>query len=150
MADLRVTGRSRREMGEDVDPAVGLINLADIMLVFATGLMMALVTYWNVEINPSLTEVVDSSMVTEVSNLEEAKEFLESGGSSYSEIGTVYKDPETGTLYMLTEDVEGHGAGVPDEGTDEGASAEGTEGTGATGESTTESEGGTSESSATE
>jgi hypothetical protein len=92
-------------MGEDVDPAVGLINLADIMLVFATGLMMALVTFWNIEI-PTLNEVIEQDMVQEVSDIEEAQDLLKSGGSSYSEVGTVYKDPATGKLYMLTEDIE--------------------------------------------
>jgi hypothetical protein len=99
----------RREMGEEVEPAVGLINLADIMLVFATGLMMALVTFWNIDIGPQVSEIIETSAVTEVSDLEEAKDLLQSGGSAYSEVGTVYKDPETGKLYMLTEDVESAG-----------------------------------------
>lgn len=107
MADLRVAGRRHRQMGEDVEPAVGLINLADIMLVFATGLMMALVTFWQIDIGPQFDEVLESSQMTEVSDLEEAKDLLQSGGTAYSEVGTVFKDPKTGKLYMLSENVEG-------------------------------------------
>jgi hypothetical protein len=108
MPDLRVAGR-RREMGEDVEPAVGLINLADIMLVFATGLMMALVTFWNIDIGPRVSEVLETDQVTEVSDLEDVRDLMEAGGLSYSEVGTVYKDPQTGKLYMLTEDIENSG-----------------------------------------
>jgi hypothetical protein len=91
-------------MGEDVEPAVGLINLADIMLVFATGLMMALVTFWHIDItSPRVSEIIETSELTEVDNLEDAQEMLQSGGTAFSEKGTVYEDPETGKLYLLTE-----------------------------------------------
>jgi hypothetical protein len=105
MADLRVVGR-RREIGEDVEPAVGLINLADIMLVFATGLMMALVMFWNVDIGPKVSEILETDMITEVADLEDIKDILETGGVSYSEVGTVYEDPQTGKLYMLSENLK--------------------------------------------
>jgi hypothetical protein len=110
MADLRVAGR-RRQMGEDVDPAVGLINLADIMLVFATGLMMAIISFWQVDIS-QVSQVVESSQIAEVDNLEDARDLLESGGAAYSQIGTVYEDPVTGTLYMLKEDLESTGGAL--------------------------------------
>jgi hypothetical protein len=130
-------------MGEDVEPAVGLINLADIMLVFATGLMMALVTFWNVDIGVQFDEVLETEQITEVTDIEEARELLQSGDLAYSEVGSVYKDPETGKLYMLTEDYEGVNAAT---------SGSGSEGTG-TGEtdgadgSTAEGEGGSADQS---
>jgi hypothetical protein len=103
MADLRSGGMRHRSIGEDVEPAVGLINLADIMLVFATGLMMALVTFWNIDITSNVSEVLETNMLTEVDNLEDAQEMLQSGGTAFSEKGTVYEDPKTGKLYLLTE-----------------------------------------------
>jgi hypothetical protein len=104
--DLRGTSMRRREMGEDVDPAVGLLNLADIMLVFACGLMMALITFWNIDLAPQLNEVTEQE-VTEVSSLEEAEDILQSSGNAYSEVGKVYQDSVTGKYYMLKKDAEG-------------------------------------------
>lgn len=45
-------GRLRSK--EDTDPMASVANIADIMLVFACGLMMALVTVWNIDFTPPL------------------------------------------------------------------------------------------------
>ena len=43
---------------DDADPMASVANIADIMLVFACGLMMALVTVWNIDFTP-LSELQD-------------------------------------------------------------------------------------------
>ena len=117
---------------EDADPRVGLVNLADVMLVFACGLMLALVTYWNLDIS-AMTEVVQADEMAEVEGIEDLEDRLNGGGTnSFTELGMVYQDPMTGKMYMLKEDVgedEGNGpatsssVGDSDEATSSGASA---------------------------
>lgn len=89
---------------EDADPRVGLVNLADVMLVFACGLMLALVTYWNLDVS-SMTEVIEASEMTEVSDIENIVDQSNGAGSGFTELGMVYQDPMTGKMYMLTEDL---------------------------------------------
>ena len=102
---------------EDADPRVGLVNLADVMLVFACGLMLALVTYWNLDIS-SMTEVIQAEDMTEVSDIEKMADDMLSGGSSFNQLGMVYQDPMTGKMYMLKEDVA---EGESEAGASEGA-----------------------------
>lgn len=88
---------------EDADPRVGLVNLADVMLVFACGLMVALVVNWNIDL-PSAVEVSDIADMSELSQDEindMAKDMLNDTGTGYQEKGIVYEDPTTKQLYML-------------------------------------------------
>ncbi len=85
---------------EDVDPRVGLVNLADVMLVFACGLMLALVVHWNV--NVTTVTQMDEQDMTEIDqeNIENMANEMQ-GGNSYNELGMVYQDPTTGKMYLL-------------------------------------------------
>jgi hypothetical protein len=122
---------------EDADPRIGLVNLADVMLVFACGLMLALVSYWNLDIS-AMQEVVKADEITEVSDVEQMQDQLSAGGTGYTELGMVYQDPMTGKLYMLTQDLgenaAGDGAGSTTgsatEGATEGAATAPNSGTG--------------------
>ena len=96
-------GYRRQRPMEDDDPAGGLANLSDCMLVLACGLMVALVIAWNIDINT--TEVVMSEDSEEVSTLEDIDGDFEAGNTSYINMGRVYKDPETGKMYVI-EDAE--------------------------------------------
>ncbi len=97
--------RSRLRSTEDNNPLEGAINIVDAMLVFACGLLLALVINWN----------VDLTMQGERINLERGQELSEETdirtdlieseqgqGDLYQKMGTVYKDPATGKLFMLT------------------------------------------------
>jgi hypothetical protein len=87
------------------DAMSGMANLADVMLVFACGLMLALVSYWNLDL-PSITEL-DSSELQEL-NSEERMQDIVNSANAYIEKGTVYQDPATGKLYWMIEtDAEG-------------------------------------------
>ena len=88
---------------EDADPRVGLVNLADVMLVFACGLMLALVTYWNLDVS-KMTEVVQADEMAEVSGIEDFEGQMSGGGTSFNELDMVYEDPMTGKMYMLKEE----------------------------------------------
>ena len=93
---------------EDADPRVGLVNLADVMLVFACGLMLALVTYWNLDVS-QMTEVLQADEMSEVEGIEDLSDQMGTG-SSFTELGMVYQDPMTGKMYMLKDEApEGSG-----------------------------------------
>lgn len=97
--------RRRRRWEEEVNPLEGTLNIVDAMLVFACGLMLALATYWNVDLGPA-GELVNLNRGHEVTQVPEIREDLietQGQGKLYQRMGTVYKDPETGQLFMLTE-----------------------------------------------
>jgi hypothetical protein len=116
--------RSNSVAEDDVDPMSGLANLADVMLVFACGLMLAVVAYWQVDITPDLTEVTESENMEEVQDdIEEAESAL-SSGSGYDRLGVVYQDPTTGKMYMIS---EGDESGEDDSQTTSSADSDGQE-----------------------
>lgn len=88
------------------DPMAGLVNLVDVMLVFACGLMLALVTYWNLDL-PTVTELKDEQM-NELSDADEMAQEAR-GGNAYIERGIVYQDPVTGKLYWMEDTAETEG-----------------------------------------
>ena len=93
---------------EEISPTEGLINLVDAMLVFSCGLLLALVMFWQVDLsNPPLTELEQGAEVTALDEVQEEIEKSEAGGTGYEKMGTVYRDPETGQLYMLEEEASG-------------------------------------------
>lgn len=99
---------SAYEDHEDADPRVGLVNLADVMLVFACGLMLALVSYWNLDL-PEMSELEPNQM-QEVDDAEQMTEELQSSSNAYMELGKVYQDPRTGKMYILTQSEEDQAA----------------------------------------
>ena len=77
-------------------PMESIANIVDVMLVFACGLLLALVTVWNVDIGLDrpdnmyeVSDVVNESQNVQKENLQEA--------------GKVYRDPTTGNLYFIEE-----------------------------------------------
>ena len=90
---------------EEIDPMSGIVNLADAMLVFACGLMVALVLNWNVDISKNKKEVdlSDSKDVTNSDIFEDENIIDSEDESSLEEMGKVYKDPVSGKMYMVFE-----------------------------------------------
>ena len=88
---------------EEVDPMSSMSNIGDVMLVFACGLMVALVVAWNVNLKDfqqvEMGEELDQSAVSQASQQNGGD------GSSYVEKGRVYQDPSTGKYYLV-EDTE--------------------------------------------
>ncbi|NMA54427.1 MAG: DUF2149 domain-containing protein [Firmicutes bacterium] len=103
---LRNKKRWGDQVAEDVNPLEGVINIADLMLVFACGLMLALAVYWNIELGP-IGERIDVSRGQELTDSPELRDDLietPDWGQLYERLGTVYKDPVSGRLFMLTEE----------------------------------------------
>jgi hypothetical protein len=103
--------RSKRlRTTDEANPLEGSINIVDAMLVFACGLMLSLVIHWNVDLAGEQSGAVgarlDVTQGQDVSQTPEIrKDLLETGGQGklYEKLGTVYKDPATGQLFMLTQ-----------------------------------------------
>ncbi len=98
--------RSRRRLRttEDVNPLEGAVNIVDAMLVFACGLMLALVINWNVDL-ANVGERVNLNRGQEVSQDADIRSDLietQGQGELFEKMGTVYKDPVSGKLFMLT------------------------------------------------
>lgn len=99
MRDPKQWRRSRFGPGED--SSVGpLANLVDIMLVFACGLITAVVA------DPSGVSGERETPREEVRAGEELPDIpdgVREAGSGYESIGNVYRDPETGKMYLIEE-----------------------------------------------
>ena len=115
----------RIDADDSADPMGSLANLADVMLVFACGLMMALVVFWNLDL-PNIEELSESDM-QQVEDVEEIVGEITSTTNPYMELGKVYQDPATGKLYMLTEAEEGDAAGNQAAGAEAAASEDGSQ-----------------------
>ena len=81
---------SSSDFGDDqfVDPSpepmAGITNLVDAMLVFACGLMLAIVTYWNIDL-PNIQQVLMQKEMTEVEDIEVTDEQMNASGTLYNE-----------------------------------------------------------------
>ena len=77
----------------------GVANLADVMLVFACGLLAALILRWQVNL-ADVTIPLDPDELEELGDVEQAIEdgSLDAGMESK---GIVYEDPETGKMYII-------------------------------------------------
>ena len=88
--------RVNRTPKEDFSPMESVANLVDVMLVFACGLIIALIAAWNVDVAKTpyhVTDIKDTGEQEEVSPEE------------LQEMGKVYRDPETGKMYVIEEEV---------------------------------------------
>ena len=103
MASLTTSKLLAPEDMEDVEPMAGLGNLMDVMLVFACGLILALIAHYNV----NLSQTPESVNMQELQGqLEQAEEGEADGESTYKELGMVYQDEKTGKLYVVAPDEE--------------------------------------------
>lgn len=75
-------------------PMESIANIVDVMLVFACGLLLALVTVWNVDIGLDRPD-----NMYEVNDVVASAPGVNKDG--LVEAGKVYVDPETGNLYFL-------------------------------------------------
>ncbi len=98
MRSLRQSRLRRARHSDEVNPMDGLFNLADVMLVFSCGLIIALIAAWNLDVNDRL------NLPTEVDSLGENTQETIQNPDALEEMGTVYLDPETGKYYILNDD----------------------------------------------
>ena len=97
MAD-RFANRFDRDSG--ADPMAVMGNLVDVMLVFACGLIAALIVR-----SPELVDALQPTPreVTQGRELPQMPDAAGEGGAGLQSVGTVYRDPETGKLILVGE-----------------------------------------------
>ena len=89
---------------EEVDPMSSTSNLVDAMLVFACGLLLALVVKYDVPLNADLTQATQTGDMTQIENPEQLTDSTDNGGKGFEEVGVTYRDPATGQLYVKVEE----------------------------------------------
>lgn len=97
----------RRKFLEDSgeDPTSGIINLTDCMLVLAVGFLIF--SIMALHSNPTMMSETTGSTpntvtVTTGNTLNGTPNNQSGSGSNYQQMGTVYKDPTTGKLIMVS------------------------------------------------
>lgn len=98
---------------EEVDPMSSMGNIGDVMLVFACGLMVALVVAWNVDLKQFTEVEKDKELAQEDVNTLTDENYGE--GDGFVEMGKVYQDPATGKYYLVEENDAG-GSSSPSSG----------------------------------
>lgn len=96
----RLAGSKLLDDGER-DPMGSMGNLMDVMLVFACGLLLALIANWNVDLESVRTSGGSPAIREIQGDLEAVEEGIAASGSAYENLGTVYRDEETGQLYVV-------------------------------------------------
>lgn len=98
--------RKRRFLGDDdgEDPTSGIINMTDCMLVLAVGFLVFAILA--LQSNPSIVSSTqgptqDTVSVKTGQTLNDTSN-VSGSGSGYQQMGTVYKDPETGKLILVS------------------------------------------------
>ena len=94
----------RNKKTEEFSPMEGLGNMADVMLVFACGLLLALIMSWNVNVSET-GEIKDNQQKKyEVQDIDQEASIEMDDEENLEEMGTVYKDPNTGKYYVIEEE----------------------------------------------
>ncbi|MEM9172667.1 MAG: hypothetical protein AAGA84_08180 [Pseudomonadota bacterium] len=93
---MRDFNRSRFDQPSDQAMGLDLPNLADLMLVFVTGLIAALATATG---SFSERQIIErTEMSREIAELPAS---AEANGEGLEPMGRVFKDPQTGKLYVI-------------------------------------------------
>ncbi len=98
----RLYGRSRRrrrQRGEDINPMDGVGNMFDVMMVFACGLMIAIMMLWNIDLN-NVVNIIDQTELIELDE-DEAIDQSNAAASNYDNLGTAIEDPNTGKTFVV-------------------------------------------------
>lgn len=101
--------RRSRLRGEvdDTDPMSSAVNMTDIMLVLAVGfLIFAIMSTGAESISQAQQQQQSAAQTTELdqqtTELDTTPEAVTSSGSGYEQKGTVYQDPKTGKMVMVS------------------------------------------------
>jgi len=101
--------RKKRRLtdSDDDDPMSGISNLSDAMLVLALGFLIFAIMA--LQANPDMMAKTQQSQAEQASSqVSTGEDFTNNGSagssledSGYSEVGKVYRDPDTGKLVMV-------------------------------------------------
>ena len=92
-----------KELSEDFSPMEGVGNMADAMLVFACGLLLALIISWNVDVSETGEITKQPAVKYEVENIGDSVEEDADVTEDLEDMGRVYQDPKTGKYYVVEE-----------------------------------------------
>lgn len=81
----------------------GVGNMADAMLVFACGLILALIISWNVNLDEFGTITSTDQKKYEIDGMDSAATQQIDADNQLEEMGTVYRDLQTGRYYVIEE-----------------------------------------------
>lgn len=84
------------EPDEDVNPNAYITNIADCMLVLVLGLLVALITKYNVDLQQAPVDEMTGIQVNMDQNSDGVID------DTYEQRGSVYYDKESGNYYLLT------------------------------------------------
>lgn len=113
--------KNRFATDSDINPLNYAANMADIMLILAVGIMLALIIHWNVDVSTTGGDASSEGGMTlqaqgEQINKEDAVEFEESDlkekdkpedldeGGGMNKLGEVYYDAESGKYYVIKDE----------------------------------------------
>ncbi|MDR1206756.1 MAG: DUF2149 domain-containing protein [Peptococcaceae bacterium] len=107
--ERKLTAKRKNSVAEaPVNPMEGIANLADVMLVLAVGIMLALVINWNVDLavvsaaNKTEAQIDRSEALTfEEDDIRPADMSGDPEGAEMKKLGVVYYDESTGTYYLM-------------------------------------------------
>ena len=80
----------------------GVGNMFDVMMVFACGLMIAIMMLWNIDLN-NVVNIIDQAELVELDE-DEAIDQSNAAASNYDNIGTAIEDPNTGKTFVMDND----------------------------------------------
>lgn len=104
LSNSRTKGKLRRvQKPEEFNPMEGVGNMADAMLVFACGLILALIISWNVNLDEFGTITNSSQTKYEINGMDSAQSQQIDADNQLEEMGTVYRDLQTGKYYVVEE-----------------------------------------------
>jgi hypothetical protein len=89
---------------EGENPMDGVANLADVMLVLAVGIMLALVINWNIDVSPEQGAAATSTseIISEIEGFNNGEDTEIDAEGNYEKMDVeVYRDPVTGKLFMV-------------------------------------------------
>lgn len=109
---VRKKQKKRKISQIEEDPLAGTTNLVDAMLVIAVGFLIFVVMSWNMQdivfsdISPDekqdiMQSIQSASEVEQGQQLNNTPDSSNNSGQGYTEMGKVYKDPNTGKLIMV-------------------------------------------------
>ena len=88
---------------EEFNPMEGVGNMADAMLVFACGLLLALIMSWNVNLDEfgAITDSPNSNDKYEINDYNSGSTQQIDADNQLQELGKVYLDPAKGKYYVI-------------------------------------------------
>ena len=87
------------QVEEDVNPSEYIVNIADCMLVLLLGMVVALISYYNIDLTQE-PESEDDIIGIEVDMDKNQDGVIDAG---YDRRGTVYYDEDSGSFYFVDE-----------------------------------------------